>query len=594
MSTYPHDPHEVAANFAQVAEKTQKVWQEFLRKQQLDQGGRYELIDPFNVMGAFTELFTRLIADPNKLMHMQLDFWESYVQLLQSTTERLLGEQANPAIAPDKRDRRFQDRAWEESTIFDFIKQSYLLTAQCVQQAIDDVEDMDQKTRQKVEFYTKQYVDAMSPSNFVLTNPEVLRATIESNGENIVHGLQNLLEDIERSNGVLNIKMTDLQAFEIGKNLATTPGKVVYENDLMQLIQYEPKTKEVYQRPVLIIPAWINKYYILDMREDNSYIRWMLEQGYTVFVISWVNPNKKLAEKTFEHYLMEGPLEALDAIEKATGETEITAIGYCLGGTLLATTLAYLHAKKQSGRIKAATYFTTMTDFSSPGDLGVFIDDEQLKLLEAKLREHGCLEGQEMQMTFNMLRANDLIWSFVVNNYLLGKDPFPFDLLYWNSDSTRMPAQMHMFYLRNMYQKNLLVKPGAITLAGVPIDLGSVKTPTYMLSTREDHIAPWKETYKAVRLFSGPVHFTLAASGHIAGVINPPTKSKYGYWTNQNRTSSADSWLRNATEHEGSWWPDWDKWNAKHSGPKVPARKPGDGKLKVIEDAPGRYVKERS
>ena len=460
-----------------------------------------------------------------------------------------------------------------------------------MQRTVSDVEGVDSRTAKKIDFYTRQFVDAMAPSNFLMTNPEVIKATMDSNGENLVKGLKNMLEDLERGEGTLRISMTDYDAFEVGKNLAITKGKVVFQNELMQLIQYSPTTEKVHKAPVLIIPAWINKFYILDLQPENSYVKWLVEHGYTVFMISWVNPDEKLGKKAFDDYLLEGPLAALDAIEKATGEKEITAIGYCLGGTLLSITLAYLASKKQEKRIKSATFLTTMLDFSDAGELSVFIDEEQLKSLENKMESTGYLEGKDMAVTFNMLRANDLIWSFVVNNYLLGKDPFPFDLLYWNSDSTRMPAIMHSFYLRNMYQNNLLIKKGGIKLAGVPIDLSTVKTPAYFLSTREDHIAPWKSTYAGTKALGGPVRFVLAASGHIAGVVNAPHKKKYCHWVNDKNPATADAWINSSKEEAGSWWVNWNKWVHPFAGEMVKARKPGDGKLKPIADAPGSFVK---
>jgi polyhydroxyalkanoate synthase len=405
--------------------------------------------------------------------------------------------------------------------------------------------------------------------------------------------LSNLLEDLARGEGRLAIKMTDLDAFELGANLALTPGKVIFQTDLMQLIQYAPSTEQVYQRPLLIIPPWINKYYILDLRPKNSFIKYAVEQGFTVFVISWVNPDERHAEKTFEDYMLEGPLAALDAIEQATGEREANVIGYCLGGTLLACTLAYLAARRERP-IAAASFFTALTDFENPGELGVFIDEEQLAAMDEMMAKRGYLDGREMATTFNMLRANDLIWSFVVNNYLLGKEPFPFDLLYWNSDSTRMPYAMHSFYLHKFYQENKLVEPGGITLCDVPIDLRKIRLPVYMLSTREDHIAPWATTYSATQLYRGKSRFVLAGSGHIAGVVNPPTQQKYGYWTNDRLPPDPKDWLDGATEHPGSWWPDWAAWNVDKSGPKVPARQPGGGKLAPIEDAPGAYARMRA
>jgi polyhydroxyalkanoate synthase len=408
-----------------------------------------------------------------------------------------------------------------------------------------------------------------------------------------VKGLENLLTDLERGKGRLQIKMTDPEAFEVGKNVAVSPGKVVYQNDLIQLLQYDPTTQTVAKRPLLIIPPWINKYYILDLREKNSLIKWTVDQGHTVFVVSWVNPDERLARKTFDDYMLEGPLAALEAIEKATGEKQVNAVGYCLGGTLLACTLAYMAVKKID-RIASATFLTTMVDFTEPGELGVFIDEEQLQSLEARMSEKGYLEGSAMANTFNMLRANDLIWSFVVNNYLLGKEPFPFDLLYWNSDSTRMPAAMHSFYLRTMYQENLLVKPGGITLMETPLDLSKIETPSFILSTKEDHIAPWKSTYSATQIYGGPVHFVLAASGHIAGVVNPPAAGKYHHWTSSKTPKDPEDWLAMAKSEPGSWWPEWNSWLGQFADGQVPARKPGDGTLKPIEDAPGSYVKVRA
>ncbi|MBY0408267.1 MAG: alpha/beta hydrolase, partial [Rickettsiales bacterium] len=465
----PHDASEFARNMAQAAEKCQRIMQEFLSRQAQDMPNMP--MDPLNVGSAFMELFTRLMSDPVKLMEKQFELWQSYMHLWQSATQRLLGEDSAPTIEPDSKDRRFKDEAWQENAVFDFLKQSYLLTARWLQHSVNDVEGMDAHTNRKIEFYTRQFVDALSPSNYLMTNPEVLKATIESNGENLVHGLENLLEDLERGKGHLRISMTDTDAFEVGKNIAVTPGKVVYQNDLIQLIQYTPTTEKVFKTPLLITPAWINKFYIMDLQPENSLVGFLVKSGYTVFMISWVNPDEKLSRKSFDHYMEEGPLAAMDVIAEITGEEEVNMAGYCLGGTLQAITLSWLAAKKLSHRVKSATYLTTMVDFAESGELSVFIDEEQLKMLEAKMSETGYLEGSEMALTFNMLRANDLIWSFVINNYLLGKDPFPFDLLYWNSDSTRMPATMHSFYLRNMYQKNLLVKPGALTIGGEKVDI---------------------------------------------------------------------------------------------------------------------------
>jgi len=581
------DPVQISRDLADIAERSQRLVLEFLQRQRPDGLG---MADPLNVGQAFLEMTQRLMADPTRLVQAQLSLWQDYLKLWQSTTQRLMGGPTEPVIEPNAGDRRFKDNAWTENAVFDYIKQSYLLTARWMQATVKQVDGLDDKTAKKIDFYTRQFVDAIAPSNFVLTNPEVLRTTIETGGENLVKGLDNLLKDLERGKGRLMIKMTDLEKFKVGVNIAVTPGQVIYQNDLIQLIQYEPTTSTVKQRPLLIIPPWINKFYILDLRPENSFIRWAIGQGHTVFVVSWVNPDEKLAQKTFEDYMSEGLLAALDAIEQATGEREANVIGYCLGGTLLAATLAYMKAKGNDDRIKSATYFVALVDFKEAGELSVFIDEEQLHYLEERMREHGYLEGSDMATTFNMLRANDLIWSFVVNNYLLGKEPFPFDLLYWNSDSTRMPAAMHSFYLRNMYQENKLVVPGGITLAGVPIDVSTITTPSFLLSTREDHIAPWKSTYAATQLYRGPVKFVLAASGHIAGVVNAPGKSKYGHWENAKNPATPDEWLASATQYPDSWWPAWEKWVGKYAGGDVPARKPGDGKLKPIEKAPGSYV----
>jgi poly[(R)-3-hydroxyalkanoate] polymerase subunit PhaC len=589
-ATAPPEPVELSRQMADIAEKSQRLVADFLSRQGGE--GGFGMADPMAIGAAFFDMTAKLMADPSRLVQAQLSLWNDYMTLWQRTAQRFLGGAAEPVIEAASEDRRFRDQAWSDNGLFDFIKQSYLLTARCLQGAVKNIEGLDERTARKVDFYTRQFVDAIAPSNFVMTNPEVLRATIESRGDNLLNGLKNLLDDLERGKGRLAISMTDMAAFKIGENVATTPGKVVYQNDLIQLLQYAPATETVKRRPLLIIPPWINKFYILDLRPRNSFIRWAVEQGHTVFVISWVNPDQRLAEKSFEDYMREGPLAALDAMEQATGEREANVIGYCLGGTLLAATLAYMNAKRDR-RIKSATYFVTMVDFAEAGELSVFIDEEQLHALEERMGKKGYLEARDMHATFNMLRANDLIWSFVVNNYLLGKSPFPFDLLYWNADSTRMPAAMHSFYLRKMYQENLLAQPGGITLGGVPIDLRKVKTPAFLLSTREDHIAPWRSTYAATQLYSGPVKFVLSASGHIAGVVNPPG-SKYGHWENENNPPTPEEWLAGATQRPDSWWPVWEGWVAKYSGGEILARQPGDGKLKPIEDAPGSYVKIRS
>ena len=583
------DLEALAVSMAKIAERSQTLVNGFLSNQSANMG----MADPLNVGSAFIELTQRMMANPAHIMEAQFQLWQDYMSLWQTTARKMMGAEVDALHEPDGEDRRFRDSEWDESILFDYIKQSYLLSSRWLTNTVREVEGLDDKTAKKVDFYTRQFVDALAPTNFLMTNPEVIRATVESGGENLVKGLENLLNDMERGDGQLRIRQTDETAFNLGVNIAVTPGKVVYQNDLMQLVQFEPVTEKVEARPLLIVPPWIKKYYILDLQPKNSFISWCVHQGLTVFVVSWVNPDTKLAEKSFEDYMFEGPLAALDAIEKATGEKEANVIGYCLGGTLLASTLAYMAAKKDQ-RFASATFFTALTDFSEPGELGVFIDEEQLDSLEGRMEEEGgVLEGKSMATTFNMLRANDLIWSFVVHNYLLGKEPFPFDLLYWNSDSTRMPAEMHSFYLRRMYQENKLIEPGGIELGGEPIDLSKIETPVFMLSTKEDHIAPWKSTYAVTQIYSGPVKFCLAGSGHIAGVVNPPTVEKYGYWTNTKNPANPNAWFEGAMEHSGSWWPEWRKWLAKNAGGEVDARVPGDGKLKVIEAAPGSYASQR-
>lgn len=583
------DPAQLALSMTDVAARSQRLVNDWLKRQAKEGIA----LDPLNVGGAFLEMTAKLMANPAQLVQAQLGYWQDYLTLWQNTTRRMLGMEAAPVIESDPRDKRFADAAWKQNEIFDFIKQSYLLSARYINDVVSKVDGLSPKTSKKIDFYSRQFVNALSPSNFVFTNPEVLRKTAESGGENLVRGLNNLLADLEHGRGNLRIKMTDTEAFKVGENIAVSEGKVVFQNDLIQLIQYAPATETVFSRPLVIFPPWINKFYILDLRPKNSLVRWAVSQGHTVFMVSWVNPDEHLAEKDFDDYMTEGVLAALDAIQKATGQREVNAIGYCIGGTLLASSLAYMK-RKGDDRIKSATFLVTLTDFTDAGELGVFIDEEQLCSLEEKMQRRGYLEGADMAASFNMLRANDLIWSFVVNNYLLGNEPFPFDLLYWNSDATRMPQRMHSFYLRNMYQNNLLAKPGGVRMKGVPIDLGEIDIPVYFLSCREDHIAPWKSTYRGARLFGGQVRFVLAASGHIAGVVNPPEGGKYNHFINDALLEDPEAWFEGAVEVAGSWWPDWQRWVTGFDKTRVPARIPGKGKLKPIEAAPGSYVTVRA
>jgi polyhydroxyalkanoate synthase subunit PhaC len=553
----------------------------------------YEVIDPRTVTTTFAEIVEKASVSQPQVFTDWLELSNDLVLLWQRTASRILfNAPPEPVIQPSAQDKRFKDKAWEDIP-FDYVKQSYLLMARFLQSSVGNIKGLDPHTRHMAEFYARQFANALAPTNFVATNPVVLGATVEKRGENLIDGLRNFLEDLERGDGRLNLKMTDLDAFKFGENIASSPGKVVFQNELMQLIQYTPLTPKVHRRPLLIVPPWINKFYILDLKPKNSFIRFCVENGHTVFTISWVNPGAELAGKNFADYMLGGPLAAIDAIEQATGETEVNTIGYCIGGTLVASTLAYMAARSDR-RINAVTFFTTLLDFSDVGDISVFIDDAQLDLADAHMKRLGYLEGHRMGDAFNLMRENDLIWFFVVNNYLLGRSPAAFDLLYWNSDTTRMPATMQSFYLRNMYHRNLLKQAGGITLANVPIDLRKIDIPTYFLSAREDHIAPWRSTYAGAQLVSGATRFVLGASGHIAGVINPPSANKYGYWTHEELPADPKSWLDGATHHHGSWWTDWANWIAGHAGGEVQAREPGARGLKAIEDAPGSYVRQRA
>ncbi len=522
-----------------------ELYQERMKK---DDG--FSVADPSIVGKVFLDIAQNLFTNPAKLQQAQTDLAEDYARLWQAMEAARKGLSPDPVAAPDPGDRRFKDDEWDQNPAFNAIKQYYLLTSRWIEGLVRNVEGLDPKSRLKAEFYTRQFLSAMAPTNFIATNPKVMRAIQQTEGESLRKGLSNLFDDVERGKGNLRISLTDLDAFTPGENIAATPGKVIYQNDLMQLIQYQPATEKVYRRPLLIVPPWINKFYVLDLQPKNSFIKWAVDQGHTVFVISWVNPDERLTHKVFDDYVLEGPMAALDAIQKATGEAEVNAIGYCIGGTLLACTLAHM-AVKGDKRVASATFFTTLVDFAEPGELGVFIDEEQIGLLEKHMQKKGYMDGAQMAQVFSMLRENDLIWSAFESNYMLGKSPRPFDLLYWNSDSTRMPVMMHSFYLREMYLNNRLIQPDALTIAGTPIDLRRIKQPAYILSTREDHIAPWRSTYTATQLYSGPVKFVLAGSGHIAGVINPPAANKYGYWTHTRKVKTPEAWLKGATHNEG-------------------------------------------
>jgi polyhydroxyalkanoate synthase len=549
--------------------------------------------DPFHVAPALTQVMGRLAAQPDRVMRAQADLFSRYLELWQSAARRAAGETVDPVVAPARGDKRFTDPDWSENPVFDVIKQSYLLTANWLEGLVADVEGVDPLEKRRVEFFVKMLTDAFSPSNFLASNPAALKEVLSSGGESLLRGMENFQQDLQRGGGQLSIAQTDYDMFKIGENVATAPGKVIFRNEIIELLQFSPSTEQVFEIPLVIFPPWINKFYILDLRPENSMIRWLAAQGVTVFVASWVNPDAKLATKTFEDYMRQGVYEGVAAAMKQAGVDHVNAVGYCIGGTLLSSTLAYMAAKGDSF-IGSATFFAAQQDFSEAGDLLLFTNEDWLADLEKKMDEGGgVLSGQSMADTFNALRANDLIWSFFVNNYLLGKEPKPFDLLFWNSDQTRMPKTLHTFYLRKFYGENALAR-GELVMDGVKLDLGDVKVPIYVQSSKEDHIAPARSVYKGARLFGGPVTFTMAGSGHIAGVINAPAAHKYQHWTNDKLPATLQEWQAGATEYPGSWWPHWAEWLKAKSGKQVPARDPAKGPLKPLGDAPGDYVRVKS
>ena len=550
--------------------------------------------DPFHVAPALTDVMGRLAAQPDRLLRAQADLFSRYLDLRQTTTRRMGGEQVDPVVEPPKGDKRFNDPEWGAHPVYDVMKQSYLLTSGWLNSLVSEVEGVDPLEKRRVEFFIKMLTDAISPSNFLLSNPAALKEAMSSGGESLVRGMDNFAADLERGGGQLHISQTDMEQFKVGENVATAPGKVVYQNDILQLLQYEPTTEQVREIPLLLFTPWINKFYITDLRPDNSLIRWLTGQGFSVFVTSWVNPDETLAAKTFEDYLVEGIYDATSQVMKQCGTDRVNTVGYCIGGTLLSCALAHMAAKGDQ-RIQSATFFAAQQDFEEAGDLKLFVDDAWLRSIEETMDQSGgFLPGKSMADTFNSLRGNDLIWSFFVNNYLMGKEPKPFDLLFWNSDQTRMPKALHLFYLRNFYKDNALAK-GQLTLAGETLDLGKVRTPIYVQSSRDDHIAPYKSIYRGAKLFGGPVKFTMAGSGHIAGVINHPDARKYQHWTNDALPATVAEWQAGSVEHPGSWWPHWAAWLNERSGEMVPARDPSKGPLgKPLEDAPGSFVKVRS
>ncbi len=534
-------------------------------------------------------------VDAKALIDSQVSLMQQHMNLWQSTSRAMIGlENVEPTVTEEPGDRRFGDSEWKDNPVYSYIKQAYLLNSKMLTNIVDSIEFEDDQQAQKARFYTRQYISAVSPTNLAATNPEVCREILETKGENLAKGMENFMRDFQQSpTEALKITQSDPDAFTLGENLATTPGKVIFQNELIQLIQYQPSTKEVYEVPLLLIPPFINKYYIMDLDQKKSLVRWLVSQNFTVFMVSWVNPDATLSDTKFEDYVVKGIGAALDVAENISGSNKVNAVGYCVGGTLLAIAQSWLRAKGDE-RLHSCSFFTTLTDFSEPGEIGVYLSEEILPLLEKKSRTKGIFDGRILALSFNLLRENDLFWSYFINNYLKGKDPVAFDILYWNSDSTNIPAETFVYFLRNLYMENKLIEPGGISVDDIPIDLANVDTPSYFVATVADHIVPWQASYRSSQKFSGPVRFVLGGSGHVAGVINPPEPGKYPHWINEESCADAESWQQGATEVSGSWWPDWKKWLEDYSGSTLPARKPGKRKkYPILEDAPGSYVKVR-
>lgn len=587
------DPERFALNLARMVEQAGKAaaaWAEPREKGEV----RDTVAEPVaDMVKTFSKLTEYWLSDPKRALDAQTRLFAGYMQVWSNSIKRFGAEPETAetdAVKPEKGDKRFQDPEWGRNAFFDFLKQAYLVTSRWAGDLVEHADGLDEHTRHKAGFYVKQISHAISPSNFILTNPELFRETVSTSGENLVRGMKMLAEDIAAGKGDLKLRQADYSRFEIGRNIAVTPGKVVGRSDVAEIIQYEPATETVLKRPLLICPPWINKFYILDLNPEKSFIRWAVEQGHTVFVISWVNPDERHGAKGWEAYIREGIEYGLDTVEAATGEREVNAIGYCVGGTLLAAALA-LMAQEGDNRIRSATLFTTQVDFTYAGDLKVFVDEDQVAAIERSMNEKGYLDGTKMATAFNMLRSGDLIWPYVVNNYMRGKDPMPFDLLYWNADSTRMGAANHSYYLRNCYLENNLTE-GRMVLAGRTVSLADVKIPIYNLSAKEDHIAPAKSVFLGCRFFGGDVEYVLAGSGHIAGVVNHPAAKKYQFWTGGKPKGEFADWVARAKETPGSWWPHWQAWIEGKDATRVPARKPGE-KTRVFGDAPGSYVKVR-
>ena len=585
---------EMSRRVLQASIKGQKLMSDAMKRSLEGDPKMAPQIDPMHANPEMLQAWEHILSDPELIMQAQADLYAGYLDLWSNATRRMMsGETTQPVIEPDPSDKRWKSSTWSEHPLFDAMKQSYLLNQRFLMGLVDGVKGVDETTKRKVHFLTQQMVDALAPTNFALTNPEVLEETFRTRGENLTRGLMRLVEDLERGDGRLALSQTDMTGFEVGKDIATTPGEVIYRNRVMELIQYAPATEQVRQRPLLIAPPWINKFYILDLRPQGSMIRWLTEQGFTVFLISWVNPDASLKDATFEDYIREGLYEALDVVEEVTGEHQIDTGGYCIGGTMLGSALARMAAEGDD-RIASATFFAAQHDFKLAGDLLVFVDEEWIgeisRLMDA---QGGVLDGRTMSDTFNMLRSNDLVWSFVIKNYLLGKEPQAFDLLYWNADQTRMPKTLHLFYLNAFYRQNLLSE-GKLELGGHVLDMKDVTIPIFMQASQMDHIAPADSVYRSAQLFGGPVEYMMAGSGHIAGVVNHPDARKYQHWTNSALPETREAWMEGATENPGSWWPHWRDWLMTQSDEMVPARAPGGGVREPLCPAPGEYVRVRS
>ncbi|MCB1353613.1 MAG: class I poly(R)-hydroxyalkanoic acid synthase [Rhodobacteraceae bacterium] len=593
LDTLAEQGQHVAHNMAEVFDISSQIWQTFMAAQL--QQGTPKHADPLNTFPTFAELYRTMWDNPKEVADKTIQYWTQQSALWQHSMLRWLGAKDVPEKLElphmMKADRRFAHKEWSENAVFDYVKQSYLLTSGWIQDTVNSVGEMDPKERKKAAFYTRQFVEAMNPANFFALNPEVLEATVSEKGDNLVRGLKMMLKDLERGKGKLLIRQTDMDAFEVGKNTAVSEGSVIWQTDICQLIQYSPKTEKVCAKPILIIPPWINKYYVLDLNPKKSLVKWLVEQGHTVFMISWVNPDARHKEKTWESYMFEGASAAIDKVLEETGQRSTHVASYCIGGTLTGTLLAWM-GKNNDKRVASATFFTAQLDFEDAGELQILVDDQTINVIDSEM-EQGYMPANKMAEAFNMLRANDLIWGYVVNNYMLGKDPFPFDLLFWNADSTAMPAKVHGFYLQQFYVNDAFAK-GNLVVDNTNVTLADIKVPVYHVATKEDHIAPAASVYRGAKeMTNADVRFVLSGSGHIAGVVNPPALGKYQFWTNADMSQqSLDAWMGGTQETEGSWWPDWDEWLKARSGRQLNAREPG-AKLGVIEPAPGSYVKVR-